>query len=187
MGESVYIGGVTQSSDFPLVLGYSDVTNSSGRPDGFIAQLSSDLSTLYSSTSIGTEYFDLADSSGGGTGPAPASTPDPAPGPAPDPTPDPGTNLPPITDAGPDQISKPKEDVVLDARASSDPDGTITQYSWRQISGESVTLQNANQAVAKFKAPRVRRGQTKTLVFELVVTDNQGATAADQVSVSVAR
>ena len=58
VGDSVYVGGVTQSTDFPVVLGYDDTPNDSGRPDGFIARFSNDLSTLYSSTYFGTENFD---------------------------------------------------------------------------------------------------------------------------------
>lgn len=53
----VYVGGATQSPDFPVVLGYDDSLGSSS-PDGFVTLLSGDLSTVIASTYIGTETFD---------------------------------------------------------------------------------------------------------------------------------
>ncbi len=55
--DSVYIAGATQSPDFPVEMGY-DENLDSAYPDGFITQLTSDLSTLVASTYIGTQYFD---------------------------------------------------------------------------------------------------------------------------------
>lgn len=75
----------------------------------------------------------------------------------------------------------------LDGSGSNDGDGTITSYAWTQIFGKSVRLNNADSAVANFRAPRVRRNTTATLVFELTVTDDQGATASSQVTVYVTR
>jgi hypothetical protein len=49
-----------------------------------------------------------------------------------------------------------------------------------------VTLSGANTSVARFTAPKVQTG-TVTLVFELRVTDHDGATATDQVVVIVTR
>lgn len=56
-GGDVYVGGATQSPDFPAHLGYDD-TLDSAYPDGFITRMSGDLSTVISSTYIGTEGFD---------------------------------------------------------------------------------------------------------------------------------
>ena len=56
-GGNVYVAGVTQSPDFPIVLGYDD-TLPNAYPDGFIALLSGDLSTVIASTYIGTDSFD---------------------------------------------------------------------------------------------------------------------------------
>jgi hypothetical protein len=56
-GDEVYVAGATQSPDFPVNLGYDD-TLDSAYPDGFITRLSGDLSTVVSSTYLGTEYFD---------------------------------------------------------------------------------------------------------------------------------
>jgi PKD repeat protein len=96
------------------------------------------------------------------------------------------SNRPPVANAGPDKAVLQRTNVTLDGRGSSDPDGTIVAYAWRQVSGPPVTLSGANTSVATFTAPKVGSG-TVTLVFELMVTDNNGATAADQVVVTVTR
>jgi hypothetical protein len=45
-------------------------------------------------------------------------------------------NKPPISVAGPDQvITLPTDSVSLDGNASSDPDGTISEWHWTKISG----------------------------------------------------
>jgi len=56
-GGDVYVAGVTQSPDFPIVLGYDD-TLPNAYPDGFIALMSGDLSTVIASTYFGTDSFD---------------------------------------------------------------------------------------------------------------------------------
>lgn len=106
--------------------------------------------------------------------------------PVPDPDPTPG-NEAPTADAGSDQTVGPRDKVYMDGGGSSDADGTIASYRWQQISGKKVSIKNANSAVANFSAPGVKRGRTKVLVFELTVTDNDGATASDQVTVTVTR
>ncbi len=96
-----------------------------------------------------------------------------------------GSNIAPTADAGIDQTVAPQSKVSLDGSHSGDSDGNIVAYSWKQVSGKSVTISNANSAIAKFTAPKARRGQAATLVFELSVTDNQGAKGADQVTIMV--
>ena len=61
--------------------------------------------------------------------------------------------------------------------------GTIVRFAWRQVSGPTVTLSNPNGAVTLFRAPRTRN--VVDLIFALTVTDDQGATAEDQVKVRV--
>lgn len=56
-GGDIYVAGVTQSPDFPIVLGYDDTLPNS-YPDGFVARMSGDLSTVVASTYIGTDGFD---------------------------------------------------------------------------------------------------------------------------------
>ena len=104
------------------------------------------------------------------------------PGPDPDPAP---SNELPVADAGVDQTVAKRTLVTLDGSNSSDSDGSIVSFSWQQTSGKGVKLKNVNNAVATFTAPRVRRGRTKTLEFELTIMDDQGATSRDRVVITV--
>ncbi|RBW64704.1 chitinase [Vibrionales bacterium C3R12] len=92
-------------------------------------------------------------------------------------------NKKPIADAGIDQTLIGPITVTLDGSLSKDMDGTIRTYEWKQISGETVTLTDANQAKAKFAIDEV--SQQQRLVFTLTVTDNEGATAIDEIVVTV--
>jgi len=92
-------------------------------------------------------------------------------------------NQPPVANAGASQtITLPVNSTGLDGSASTDPDGTIASYSWTEISGPSTaTITNGNTA-----KPTVSGLQAGQYVFQLTVTDNQGATATAQVKVTVA-
>lgn len=93
-------------------------------------------------------------------------------------------NRAPIANAGSDISGiNAGETVTLNAGSSSDPDGDTLSYSWRQLSGSSVSLSGANTATPSFTAPDV--ASTQTLVFEVTVDDGKGFTAADQVRVQV--
>ena len=95
-------------------------------------------------------------------------------------------NLPPVANAGPDQITNEGIVVRLKGNNSSDPDGSIVAYSWSQISGPPVDLSSAAQIEANFISPNVVPSGG-TLVFELVVTDSEGLQATDSCSVYVTR
>ena len=91
-----------------------------------------------------------------------------------------GPNLPPVADAGPDQMlsdadGSGDEQVMLDGSASSDPDGTISAYRW-VYNGQTLT-ETADLTVTLPVG-------VHTLV--LGVRDDKGATATDQVVVSIA-
>jgi hypothetical protein len=91
-------------------------------------------------------------------------------------------NTPPIANAGPNQqITAPANSVTLNGSGSNDPDGTITMYCWATVSGPgSVTISNSNTAT-----PSVVGLTAGGYIFELIVTDNKGATSKDQVAVTV--
>lgn len=93
-------------------------------------------------------------------------------------------NQPPVANAGFDQSIAAGATCILEGSASSDSDGTIASYSWRKVSGPTIALANANQAVASFIAPS--ESTIQTLVFELTVTDDDGVTSTDTVTVTVA-
>ncbi|OGW45736.1 MAG: hypothetical protein A2078_02755 [Nitrospirae bacterium GWC2_57_9] len=92
-------------------------------------------------------------------------------------------NLPPIANAGPDQLAKVKSSVSLSSAASSDPDGTISSYTWTQTAGSPVTLSGQNTPLATFVAP----GIEGALTFQLTVADNRNALASDQVVITVTK
>lgn len=70
---------------------------------------------------------------------------------------------------------------TLDGSASFDPDGTISSYSWRQISGPNSSVITKNTDVK----PVVTNLIAGTYSFQLTVTDNKGATGLDTVNVFV--
>jgi subtilisin family serine protease/PKD repeat protein len=96
-------------------------------------------------------------------------------------------NLGPSANAGPDQNVAQGATVTLDGAASSDPDGGINGYFWKQIAGPSVSLYSAGASKVSFKAPKVRGWEIVALTFELTVVDSDGASASDQVIVHVSR
>ncbi|HJS16559.1 MAG TPA: S8 family serine peptidase [Rheinheimera sp.] len=91
-------------------------------------------------------------------------------------------NQRPSANAGIDQSVNENTTVTLSG-SGTDADGTISKYSWVQTSGTTVTLDDASKTSPVFTAPDV--SEQTALVFELTVTDNDGATATDTVSVVV--
>jgi tetratricopeptide (TPR) repeat protein len=96
----------------------------------------------------------------------------------------PPPNNAPVAKAGKDITIKEGAFVYLDASNSQDPDGDTLGYSWRQIGGQAVTLNNANTVKATFTAPS---GITSDIIleFELIVKDNKSASSTDSVKVTV--
>lgn len=91
-------------------------------------------------------------------------------------------NVAPTANAGTSQIVNESTAVTLTG-SGTDSDGTIASYVWTQTAGPSVTLTNANAAVAKFTAPVA--AADIALTFQLTVTDNAGATGSASTSVTV--
>ena len=92
---------------------------------------------------------------------------------------------PPLANAGPDQSVVQRTTVRLDGTASSDPDGSVVGVRWLQVAGPAVTLSGDATLSPTFVAPRV--STTTTLTFELTVTDSDGVSSSDRVSVNVTR
>jgi Secretion system C-terminal sorting domain/PKD domain len=91
-------------------------------------------------------------------------------------------DLPPVANAGPNQtITLPLDSVTLNGNASKDPDGTISGYTWKQISGPSTgTIRTAGN-VTTIVTNLVQGSYS----FQLMVTDNNGATDVDTVVITV--
>jgi hypothetical protein len=97
------------------------------------------------------------------------------------PTLTPSPNVPPVADAGPDQTVFVKgkaavATVTLDASGSHDPDGALVSYQWIQDGA----------AIASGRTVSVSLGLGAHTIT-LRVTDDDGASADDQVTVNVAR
>ncbi len=90
-------------------------------------------------------------------------------------------NAPPIANAGADK-KVIQSAAALEVKGSgSDTDGSVVAYAWKKISGATVSLARANTASVSLTGLAVG-----VYVFELTVTDNDGATHSDQVKITVA-
>lgn len=90
-------------------------------------------------------------------------------------------NALPVADAGDDQSVEPGDLVTLDGEASSDPDGEPFTFAWTQTIGAPVDLDDSTVSDPTFAAP----DEPTTLVFQLTVTDEFGASSTDTITVSV--
>ena len=96
-----------------------------------------------------------------------------------------GGNLPPVANAGSDQLVRFDAPVTLTGASSTDSDGSIVSYAWRQISGTMVELSDDSIASPNFDAsPADDAGET--LVFELTVTDDEGISTVDNIAIVIA-
>jgi hypothetical protein len=88
------------------------------------------------------------------------------------------SNNPPVANAGADQSVTTGTQVTLNGSGSTDSDGTIASYSWVQTSGDAVTLSGSG-------ATRTFTPSTAGVrVFTLTVTDDDGATDDDTVTIT---
>lgn len=91
----------------------------------------------------------------------------------------PKPNVPPVANAGPDQIvtdndGNGAEVVALNGTASSDSDGTIVTYAWKE--GPNVVATGPNPSVSL---------SVGTHTLTLQVTDDDGASSTDAVLIAV--
>lgn len=92
-----------------------------------------------------------------------------------------GANLPPVANAGFDQIINMPQNSLDIQGTGIDSDGSITAYAWIKKSGPATgTLTNQN--TSKVSLSNLVAG---TYVFTLTVTDNDGLTNSDDVRVTV--
>ncbi len=93
-------------------------------------------------------------------------------------------NLLPTANAGPDKTITANSLLVLNA-SGHDSDGTIASYKWELGSGDGTKVTSRDPA--DFNGQNITANITAagTYVFKLTVTDNDGGTARDEVTVTV--
>src|SRR5204863_25224 len=64
--------------------------------------------------------------------------------------------------------------------SGSDPDGSIASYAWSKVSGTGGTISSANAA-----STTITGLTAGSYTFKLTVTDDKGATASDNVIITV--
>lgn len=93
----------------------------------------------------------------------------------------PAPNQPPVANAGADlTITLPVNNVTLNG-AATDVDGSIVTYQWTKVSGPA-TFTIASPSTAQTAVNGLVQG---IYVFRLTVTDNNGASATDDITVTV--
>lgn len=94
-------------------------------------------------------------------------------------------NNAPTANAGNDRTVVELSAVTLSGMGTDPDAGDTVSFSWSQLSGTAVTLNNATTSDADFTAPDVAAGAPEVLTFRLTVTDAAGLSDTDDVSVTV--
>ncbi|RYG54194.1 MAG: hypothetical protein EOO01_02230 [Chitinophagaceae bacterium] len=107
----------------------------------------------------------------------------PAPAPLPNPTSPTSGNVAPVANAGSD-VSVPKSwnyNPYVYATTSKDSDGWLTTFKWTKVSGPSTgTIVSPNASKTQLTGLSVG-----TYIFRVTVTDNNGGTDTDDVTVKI--
>jgi poly(3-hydroxybutyrate) depolymerase len=97
------------------------------------------------------------------------------------PVPVPHVNLPPVALAGDDKVILLPSNYLTLQGSGADPDGTVSSYRWKQLNGPTGN----NLADVQSARTTIQNLAEGLYEFELMVTDNEGATATDTVNVMV--
>jgi hypothetical protein len=91
----------------------------------------------------------------------------------------------PSANAGAD--SSVDEDSTVDLTGGyTDPDNDVTEFLWEQTGGPTtLTLSGADTASASFTAPSTVYQEDLVYTFKFTVTDSQGMTSSDEVTITV--
>lgn len=89
-------------------------------------------------------------------------------------------NLAPTASAGSNRTITLPTNTTTFTGLGTDVDGTIASYAWSQIGGPAAVLSNENTVTLTVEVPT-----TGAFVFRLTVTDDEGATAFDDVQLTV--
>ena len=88
-------------------------------------------------------------------------------------------NRPPVAILGANQTVSADSIVTLNGRNSRDIDGDVAAWTWRQIGGDPTTLYTTDPGRMRFFTDSILPGGAdEEYIFELVVTDHDGAKSA---------
>ena len=92
-------------------------------------------------------------------------------------------NRPPVADSGASRSVGVNSEVVLDASASTDPDGDPLTFSWSQIDGPAIALGDTNAARVMWTTPAV--AESTAFEFRVEVDDGRGGVDVADVTITV--
>ncbi|AKF25112.1 hypothetical protein YH65_06680 [Sulfurovum lithotrophicum] len=92
-------------------------------------------------------------------------------------------NEPPVAKAGDDHNISICETLILDGSESNDPDGTIVSYEWFVWSDGNMSHIDNGPTIQL--PPSINRTNANEHTFTLRVTDNDGATSEDNITITV--
>jgi C1A family cysteine protease len=97
-------------------------------------------------------------------------------------------NIPPVANAGEDIINKVGEPLILDASKSYDPDGNIVSYKWSYlIRSGSYSTSSGSLSSNRPIFHATLNLHVNQYILTLTVTDNDGATGTDTLTVTVVK
>lgn len=91
------------------------------------------------------------------------------------------SNQPPTVDAGPNRNLSSGTTTTSITAAANDIDGSIVSYQWSKISGGSVSLSGTTTPTLSVSG----MSDNNSYTFRIIVTDNGGLTAFDDITVNV--
>jgi hypothetical protein len=94
----------------------------------------------------------------------------------------PPPNHVPVANAGNAQTINKRTETTLDGSGSSDADGDVLTYSWKQTAGAAVQLSSSSAAKPTFTSP----GKSGALTFQLTVSDGHSSSTPATVTFTVA-
>jgi len=92
-------------------------------------------------------------------------------------------NMPPVISVSAPSVAAIGQDVVMDASATTDPEGDPLSFQWVQTAGVSVALTAPGGVTTHFTAPDVT--SVTSVTFRLTVNDNKGAASVRTVVVVI--
>jgi hypothetical protein len=89
------------------------------------------------------------------------------------------TNVAPVAGAGPDRLVTLPSDPITLFGTATDSDGTVVTFNWTKISGGACVFSSTTVL-----RPKVSDLASGNYVFRLTITDNNGATDTDDITVT---